>query len=238
MEALQKVFEAYDIMRSEGYEDPPPWQSTDESTEGLRRPMDEKQQTEQKEPNWNDVRAQKEEKAAKLLEERYRASHSNKLLLDRIRKKDRERDEVGLQKAYENPAGIAYDSSTKSLIVKGTSSAQDVWDDLKIPFHMTEQSDRYRQAEKVYLQLAQQGQPVDTVIGHSLGGSVALALAKNYGLQSRTYGAPVLDLNPFQRTDRYRYILDPVSMLDRGANTSWSLHMNPHSYGGLGAMRP
>ena len=116
MEALQKVFEAYDIMRSEGYEDPPPWQSTDESTEGLRQPqpMDEKQQTEQKEPNWNDVRAQKEEKAAKLAEERYRASHSNKLLLDRIRKKDRDRDEVGLQKAYKNPAGIAYNSSTKA----------------------------------------------------------------------------------------------------------------------------
>jgi hypothetical protein len=167
------------------------------------------------------------------LEERYRASHSNKLLLNKIRKKDRDRDEVGLQKAY-----IAHDSSTKSLIIKGTSSAQDVWDDLKIPFHMTEKSDRYKQAEKVYLQRVQQGQPVDTVIGHSYGGSVALSLAKNYGLQSRTYGTPVLDLNPFQRTERYRYTFDPVSMLDRGANTSWSLHMNPHSYGGLGAVRP
>ena len=213
-------------MRSEGYEDPPPW-----------LPMED-QMNAQTEPNWNDIRAQKEERAAKLLEDRYRASHANKLLLDRTRRKDRDRDEVGLQKAYENPAGIAYDSSTKSLLIKGTTSAQDVWDDLKIPFRMTDQSDRYKQAEKVYLQLVQQGQPVDTVIGHSLGGAVALELAKNYGLRSRTYGAPVLDLNPFQKTERFRYMLDPVSILDRGANTSWSLHMNPHSYGGFGAVTP
>ena len=229
MGSLLKVFAAYEAMRSEGYEDPPPWQPLDKVN---------KDQNDNQKQNWNEARAQKEEIAAAMLEDRYKASHANKLLKDRVEGKGRQRDEVGLQKAYNNPAGIAYDSSTKSMIIKGTSSAQDVWDDLKIPFHMTEQSDRYQQAENVYLQLVNQGLPVDTVIGHSLGGSVALQLAKNYGLESRTYAAPVLDLNPFQKTDRYRYMLDPVSVLDRGANTSWSLRMNPHSYGGFASVIP
>ena len=77
---------------------------------------------------------------------------------------------------------------------------------------------------------------VKRVVGHSLGGSVALELQKNYkGLESRTYGAPVWD--PFGedkriygKVDRFRNLVDPFSFFDGSANnsikwdpfTSWS----------------
>ena len=66
---------------------------------------------------------------------------------------------------------------------------------------------------------------------------MALELAKNKGIEvSRTFGAPVLDPNPFHRgnVERLRHPLDPVSVLDRGA--SWgSVMAYPHSYTGFQA---
>ena len=62
---------------------------------------------------------------------------------------------------------------------------------------------------------------VKTVIGHSLGASVALALDKNYNhiTSSRTYGAPVW--NPLgsesNNVDRYRNRFDPFNMFDGSA---------------------
>ena len=66
---------------------------------------------------------------------------------------------------------------------------------------------------------------IDTVVGHSLGGSVSLELQKNYPdriKKSRTYGAPVMDLlgSESENVDRYRNWLDPVSIFDRGAKKS------------------
>ena len=66
---------------------------------------------------------------------------------------------------------------------------------------------------------------IDTVVGHSLGGSVALEFQKNYPnriKKSRTYGAPALVLlgSESENVDRYRNWLDPVSVLDRGAKKS------------------
>ena len=52
-------------------------------------------------------------------------------------------------------------------------------------------SERYINAEKVL----KTHPHIRLVVGHSLGGSVALELQKHYpSLLSRTYGAPVLDL--------------------------------------------
>ena len=53
---------------------------------------------------------------------------------------------------------------------------QDMWDDLKIPFGLTKYSQRYQEAEKMLKDNPQ----IENVIGHSLGGSVSLELAKNY----------------------------------------------------------
>ena len=53
-----------------------------------------------------------------------------------------------------------------------------------------------------------------TVVGHSLGGAVALKM------QTRTYGAPVFDPLGMHPGDRYRSYGDPVSIFDRGAKSS------------------
>ena len=53
---------------------------------------------------------------------------------------------------------------------------QDMWDDLKIPFGLTKYSQRYQEAEK----MLKDNQRITNVIGHSLGGSVSLELAKNH----------------------------------------------------------
>ena len=62
---------------------------------------------------------------------------------------------------------------------------------------------------------------VKTIIGHSLGESVALELDKNYNhiTSSRTYRAPVWDPmgKESNHVDRYRNWFDPVSMFDRSA---------------------
>ena len=75
------------------------------------------------------------------------------------------------------------------------------------------------------------------VVGHSLGGAVALDLQKrNPSLHSVTYGAPVLDINPFVHNERYRHMGDPVSAFDWGAE-SWLPPKggHPHSYHDLAA---
>ena len=63
---------------------------------------------------------------------------------------------------------------------------------------------------------------IDRVVGHSLGGSVALELAKNYDVETRTYMAPVVDTGLFNngiQPERYRNTNDPISMFDRGAKS-------------------
>ena len=88
------------------------------------------------------------------------------------------------------------------MYIKGSSTATDWWDDVsKIPFGDTAKSERYGQAMQAYNKLNGNGKHVNRVVGHSLGGSVALELQKNLAKQgrtvdSRTFGAPVMDLRP------------------------------------------
>ena len=150
-------------------------------------------------------------------------------------------DEMGLTNAYANPKGTYYDPATKTLSVKGSSTVTDwVQDAQLIPFGDTAQSERYGQAMDAYRDLTSSGKPVDRIVGHSLGGAVALEMQKNLAKQgrkvnTRTFGAPVLD--PFGalsrgKSERFRHPLDPVSILDRGA--TWRpLKAYSHSYGGF-----
>ena len=151
-------------------------------------------------------------------------------------------DEKGLDNAYANPQGTSYDAATKTMYIKGSSTATDWLDDFRtIPFGDTAQSERYGQAMDAYNHLTTSGKPVDRVVGHSLGGSVALELQKNLSKQgrkvdSRTFGAPVMDAKPFDRyynnAERYRHPTDPVSVLDRGAK--WGKYKPySHSYAGF-----
>jgi hypothetical protein len=146
-------------------------------------------------------------------------------------------DEEGLEKAYgdETATGVYYDPATRTEYIKGSVTKQDWIDDAtKIPFWGdTRNAERYHEADKAYWDLGAQGKPVDRVVGHSLGGSVALQMQQDKGIsRSRTFGAPVVDLKPFDRlynnADRYRHPLDPVSVLDRGAK--WG-PFKPYSHG-------
>ena len=81
------------------------------------------------------------------------------------------------------------------MFITGTHNLRDEWDDVfKIPFwENLRNSQRYQQAGSV-LQINPQ---IDTIIGHSLGGSVALEINKQNKnhFKTRTYGAPVLDFS-------------------------------------------
>jgi hypothetical protein len=150
-------------------------------------------------------------------------------------------DEDGMTKAYQDTTatGVYYQPQSRTMYVKGTvpTSAKDWWDDAtKIPvWGDIHDADRMQQAEAAYKDLISQGKPVDRVVGHSLGGSVALQLQKDKDIPfSRTFGAPVFQLSPFERNaERYRHPLDPVSILDRSATNIRTIDLNTHAYGGF-----
>jgi hypothetical protein len=153
-------------------------------------------------------------------------------------------DEDGLVNAYQDKtaAGVYYDPATRTEYVKGSVTGRDFYDDFtKIPmWGNTRDAERYQQADAAYEDLQASGKPVDRIVGHSLGGSVALQMQKDHHIpKSRTFGAPVVDLKPFGRfygdAERYRHVFDPVSILDRGAK--WGkVKLYPHSYTGYDDM--
>ena len=151
-------------------------------------------------------------------------------------------DENGLTQAYANKKnGTFYDPATQTEYVKGSANARDWYDDFtRIPFGDTANTQRYDQGMQAYNDLQGHGQPVKRIVGHSLGGSVALEMQKNLAakgrtVSTRTFGAPVFDpLGAVSRgkAERFRHPLDPVSVLDRGA--TWGpLKAYSHSYGGF-----
>ena len=76
---------------------------------------------------------------------------------------------------------------------------------------------RYEQAKE---EQEKQGDKVKHLVGHSMGGNVALEMQKeDPALKSTTYGAAVWQPFSTKQGDRYRHGGDPVSMLDRGAKT-------------------
>ena len=175
------------------------------------------------EKSWGDIQAEGMAEAQRLINEPLRSAASFK------------EDEDGLEKAYGDTTtrGTFYDSDNRTLYVKGTQTGRDVWDDVsKIPFGRVQDSQRYKEADTAYHQIQDSGQPVDRIVGHSLGGSVALEMQKQYGIpRSRTFGAPVVDFSG-RGSERYGHPLDPVSMFDGGARTSRSLKLNPHDFHG------
>ena len=134
-------------------------------------------------------------------------------------------DKEGLEKAYGRESKVYTNGDT--LYIAGTSSIQDIWDDLKIPFNQTDKSLRYKNAAAAL----KANRDIVNVVGHSLGGSVALELQKNFperNFKSNTYGAPVLSITPAE--NRFRNYFDPVSFLDQGAVNSVNVGLNPHTF--------
>jgi len=107
------------------------------------------------------------------------------------------------------------------MYIAGTRSGLDWASDLLIPLGLTSYTPRERTAAQYYSLY----HPT-RVVGHSLGGAVALDLAGVHHLESTTYGAPVASVTP---GNRYRDYFDPVSLFDLGATNRLSY---PHSYKG------
>ena len=132
------------------------------------------------------------------------------------------------------------------MLIAGTKDfPQDHIDDLKLPFDDTlNKTKRGRDADAYY----RSHHEIDTVIGHSLGGSVSLALEKQYKkegnnpygiVQSTTFGAPVISGN-FTNTNPNRiiYFGDPISAMDMNSTTvmpsvGFRWKNSAHSYKGL-----
>ena len=109
-------------------------------------------------------------------------------------------DEEGLKRAYDTRDGL-YQHYNKLLIAGTKDFPVDHIDDLQLPFDDTlNKTKRGRDADAYY----RSHHEIDTVIGHSLGGSVSLALEKKYKkegnnpygiIQTKTFGAPVVSGN-------------------------------------------
>ena len=128
-------------------------------------------------------------------------------------------DKEGLDRATAADNKLFVNGDT--MYVAGTSNLQDVWDDFKIPFGKTAQSQRYKDADAI---LAKNSQ-VSNLVGHSLGGAAVLELQKNHAAErtfnTNTYGAPVMSMKTPDNVNnhRYRNFGDPISILDRGAES-------------------
>ena len=84
-------------------------------------------------------------------------------------------DEEGLKRAYDTKDGL-YQHYNK-LFTSGTKDPIDSIDDLKLPFGDTlNKTKRGRDADAYY----RSHHETDTVIGHPVGGAVALSLEKAY----------------------------------------------------------
>ena len=140
------------------------------------------------------------------------------------------RNQIGLDSAYKSDNKISIKDDT--MFLAGTSNLQDVWDDLKIPFHLTRYTKRYQDADN----LLKSNPQVKKLVGHSLSGAVSLELQKqhpNRDYDITTYGAPLLQLGG-QKYKRFRKSGDLISGLDDGAIT-YKGSINPkeaHSYTG------
>ena len=109
-------------------------------------------------------------------------------------------DEEGLERAYDTRDGL-YPHYNKLFSAGTKDFPHNHIDDLKLQFDDTlNKTKRGRDADTYY----RSHHEIDTVIGHSLGGSVSLALEKKYKkegndpygiIQTKTFGAPVVSDN-------------------------------------------
>ena len=109
-------------------------------------------------------------------------------------------DEEGVNRAYETKYGL-YQQYNTLFIAGAKDFPGDHTDDLKLSIDGTlNRTHRGRTVDAYY----RSHHEVDTVIGHSLGGAVALSLERQYKkegnnpygvIQSKTFGAPVVSGN-------------------------------------------
>ena len=108
-------------------------------------------------------------------------------------------DEEGLKRAYDTQDGLYQHYNN---FIAGTKTfPQDHIDYFKLPFDDTLNKTKSGRDADAYYRYHHE---IDTVIGHSLGGAVALSLEQQYKkennnpygiIQSKTFGAPVVSGN-------------------------------------------
>ena len=148
-------------------------------------------------------------------------------------------DAQGLSRAYGNGKGFYIDGDKMYIsgtFGKGTfgGAVNDILADVGLPFKMTKYSQRYKDTSTAL----DENNEVKHLITHSLGSSVGAQITKDYPERELTltsYGAPFISRRS-KITDDYinfRSILDPVSIVDRGAITVYTGSLNPftnHDY--------
>ena len=134
---------------------------------------------------------------------------------DKVNKLDNKiMDKVGLKRAYETKSGLYQHGN--NLYIAGTRDFRDVIDDSKLPFDKGARNSKRYEEVKQYLD---EHPEINNLIGHSLGGAVALQGNKDnpnkYNIV--TYGSPAVN-SSFIKDDsnikRFRNSGDPISMLD------------------------
>ena len=154
-------------------------------------------------------------------------------------------DTQGLRLAYESPNRIYRNGSI--LYIAGTKDPIDFYDDLKLPFHQTRNTKRYKDVDKLIKDEAieidgKKHYGITDVISHSLGSAVGQQINTDYGniFRSRSYGSPFVSTQRPEDTGtnlRIRKAGDPVSMFDKGSITLNRGTLDPlqnHSYQDIG----
>ena len=136
-------------------------------------------------------------------------------------------DTQGLRLAYESPSRIYRNGSI--LYIAGTKDPIDFYDELKLPFHQTRNTKRYKDVDKLLKDEAieidgKNHYGITDVISHSLGSAVGQQINTDYGniFRSRSYGSPFVSTQRPEDTGtnlRIRKAGDPVSMFDKGSIT-------------------
>ena len=189
----------------------------------------------------------------RLLEEEYGQLINVKLFNDEVLGRNKNEkyvkqidditNEEGLKQAYGSRDGVH--QHYNKLFIAGTRDfPRDHTDDLKLQMNTLSETKRGRDAGAYYRSCHE----IDILIGHSLGGSVSLALGKQYAkegnnpygtVQSKTFSAPVITGDfPGPNPNRSRWAGDPISVMDMNATTvfpSFKQRWNnsAHSYSGL-----
>ena len=170
----------------------------------------------------------------------YKSLYDRTDLKNRIRSKPIS-DADGLDKAYKSPnstftvGDTLYIAGTKGNFIGGDWLQNYRY--IGLPFVTGDRvrvrnTERYKQGHSIKRQYPEG----KSVVGHSLGGAVALELKKEYpDLTGCIYGTPYYDQFGFYgKTDgitRYRNLGNPVAMLDNSATTS--IQPNPLKYNTL-----
>ena len=144
-------------------------------------------------------------------------------------------DTQGLRLAYESPDRIYRNGSI--LYIAGTKDPIDFYDDLKLPFYQTRNTERYKDVDKFIQDDAieidgKKHYGVTDIIAHSLGSAVGQQINNDYGniFRSRSYCSPFVSNQKPEDTEnnlRIRKAGDVVSMFDNGAINLNRSSLNP-----------